>query len=115
MHQITINVLTARSEIFKALVESQDSSSIIGISSEELGSGTYMTSVKEIIMEDEDDCIVVLNSYDASGYFLEKNKIRLTSINCVIPFHGIFENPFLKAIRKEPASAGNKQNQDYIF
>lgn len=113
--QITVDVITTRTEIYKALLESEDNQSIIGIASEDLGPGMFLTSVKEIL-DDENDFIIVLSSYDATGYFLEKNKVSLNSITGVIPFKAVFKNPFLKELqkKKEPATATGK-TPDYIF
>lgn len=114
--QLVIDVITTRKEIYKALVESEDNQSIIGIASNELGPGMFMTSVKEIV-NDGADLIIVLNSYDTSGYFLEKNKINLDSITGVLPFKAVFTNPFLKALeaKGQQEANSNQHKQDYIF
>lgn len=115
--QLVIDIVTARKDIFNALVDSEDNQSIIGISSEELGPGMYMTSVKEII-DEGGDMLIVLNSYDTSGYFLEKNKVHLSTITGVIPFKAVFINPFLKALEGEenPRTPQAKKNEpDYIM
>ena len=97
--QITIDLISTREEVYRALVESEENQSIIGIASEDLGPGMFLTSVKEVL-DDADDTLVVLNSYDTTGYFLEKNKVSLTSITGVIPFKAVFKNPFLKELQK---------------
>src|SRR5688572_6950354 len=113
--QITIDLLTNRDEIYKALLESEDSQSIIGIASEELGPGMFMTSVKDVL-HDNSDCLVVLNSYDVTGYFLEKNKISLSKIKSVIPFKAVFTNPFLKGVNREGYHETPVQKDlDFIF
>jgi hypothetical protein len=113
--QITVDVITTRKEIYEALLESEDNQSIIGISSQQLGPGMYLTSVREIL-NDGDDVIVVLCSYDTTGYFLEKNKVSLNSISGVIPFKAVFQNPFLKELEKEIKSeTATGTKPDYIF
>lgn len=114
--QITIDVITARKEIFKALAESADNQCIIGIASKDLGPGMFMTSVKEIL-NDGDDVIIVLNSYDTTGYFLEKNRIPLKNITGVLPFKAVFTNPFLREVQSEAdrKAEGEEMKPDYIF
>ena len=114
--QLVIDIITARKDIFNALVDSEENESIIGIASNDLGQGMFMTSVKEI-MEDGEDVLIVLNSYDTSGYFLEKNKVHLSRIKGIIPFRAVFTNPFLKSLgEQEPHDDSMQQeNPDYIF
>lgn len=113
--QITVDVITTRRDIYNALCESEDNQSIIGISAGELGPGLYMTMVKEII-DHGDDMLIVLNSYDRTGYFLEKNKIALSDINGVIPFKAVFTNPFLKGLAEsQNDEAGQARSADYLF
>jgi hypothetical protein len=114
--QIVIDIITTREDIHHALVESEENQSIIGIASKDLGQGMFMTTVKEITVEAE-DVLIVLNSYDTSGYFLEKNKVHLSRITGIIPFKAVFTNPFLKALEEqEPQETSAQQNNpDYIF
>jgi hypothetical protein len=114
--QITIDVITTRKEIFKALVESEENQSIIGITSKDLGEGMFMTSVKEIL-NDDDDVLIVLNSYDITGYFLEKNRVFLKNITGVIPFKAVFTNPFLKELqlKADRQAQAEEKKPDYIF
>src|SRR5688572_26910832 len=114
--QLVIDIITKREDIYKALVDSEENQSIIGIASENLGQGMFMTSVKEIIGEGQ-EILIVLNSYDTSGCFLEKNKVHLSKITGVIPFKAVFTNPFLKALEAEERRGRSDQqhNPDYIF
>lgn len=112
--QITVDIITARKEIYNALVESEDHQSIIGIASPELGPGMFMTSVKEVVHEDN-DVLIVLSSYDATGYFLEKNIVSLSSITGVIPFKTLFVNPFLKELQKREPVLEEGKKPDYLF
>jgi hypothetical protein len=116
MEQIIFDVLTSKTEILNALLESEDSNCIVGINSTEFNAGPVMTVVKEILHNDGEDAIVILNSYDATGYFLDKNKISLASITSVIPFKKIFGNPYMKGIQKDgPLSVFNLEDKDYII
>ncbi|HET9486816.1 MAG TPA: hypothetical protein VFO54_05255 [Chryseosolibacter sp.] len=114
--QITIDVINTREEVYRALVESEENQSIIGIASEELGPGMFLTSVKEVL-DDAGEVVVVLNNYDTTGYFLEKNRVSLTSIKGVIPFKAVFRNPFLKELQKteNPVTPASERKPDYIF
>lgn len=112
--QIIIDVITTRKEIHEALLDSEDNQSIIGIASKDLGPGMFMTSVKEIL-NDGNDQLVVLNSYDITGYFLEKNKILLKNISGVIPFKAVFTNPFLRDLTEQQNNDESQKKPDYIF
>ena len=77
------------------------SRSIIGVRSRLLGPGTYFTSVKEILMTDDDDHFKVkLQGYDMTGYVLDKSELSIQDIEYVIPFNALFENPFLRDLQR---------------
>jgi hypothetical protein len=104
MNKLILDILTSREAMLKALVESRTLNSIIGIHSKEVGEGTYLTSVKDILFTDDDaDPVIVLENYDSTGYFFEKNVVPLSAIQSVIPFKSVFQNPFLKEIEKQTA------------
>jgi hypothetical protein len=100
MDQVTLQILTSPSTILKALLESKLSKSVIGIRSKSLGHGTSMTTVEELIINDNETTIV-LKGYDMSGYFLDRHSLRLDEIESVIPFDALFENPFLRVVQKD--------------
>jgi hypothetical protein len=111
----SIDLVTNRDEIYKALLESEDSQTIIGIASADLGPGIFMTLVLDIIDDGKDE-IAVLNSYDITGYFLEKNKIPIRNITSVIPFRGVFVNPFLKQVHRASTESNHeKRDLDYLL
>ena len=114
--RLIIDIITRQADIYKTLVDSEENQSIVGIASEDLGQGMFMTSVREIIDEGQ-DVLIVLNSYDTSGCFLEKNKVHLSKITGVVPFKAVFTNPFLKALEAEERrdSDEKQQSADYIF
>jgi hypothetical protein len=101
MDQITLNVLRSKDDILKALFQSKVSKLIIGIKSDVLGRGTYMTSVVELLVDENDNTTVVLKGYDMTGYFLNKSTLKLEEIESVIPFTTVFENPFLRDFQRE--------------
>jgi hypothetical protein len=116
MTEVVLDGFSDRDQILNALIESKNSHSIIGITCNEIGSGTFRASVKEIDLLDDGDALIVLSSYDTTGYFLEKNRIRLSQISRVIPFVSFFDNPFLRKIeRMKPTQNNanpNSQNSD---
>ncbi|MBT1697428.1 hypothetical protein KK083_11110 [Fulvivirgaceae bacterium PWU4] len=120
MDKIVVEIVTSADEILKSLMESHDSGTMIGITSPELGPDTYITAVRDILIDD-DDPIIVIRGYDRSGYFFSKDTLSLKSITSVIPFNSIFDNPFLREVKKElEVIRGNRENnasiktEDYI-
>lgn len=120
MDKIFVEIVTSADEILKSLVESHGSGTMIGITSPELGPGTYITAVRDILIDD-DDHIIVIRGYDRSGYFFSKDTLNLKNITSVIPFNSIFDNPFLREVKKElEVIRGNRENsasvkaEDYI-
>jgi hypothetical protein len=101
MDQVTLNILSDKEDILKALLQSKRSNSIIGIKAQPLGPGTYMTSVLELLITENNDTTVVLRGYDMTGYFLDKSTLKLEEIESVIPFTALFENPFMRDVRRE--------------
>ena len=114
--QITIDLITKRREIYDALRESEENDCILGISSPDLGPGMFMTSVREII-HDGDEIFIVLNSYDSTGYFFEKNRISLDNVTGVLPFKTVFGNPFLKKLQTngDGPTDGTNDSPDYVL
>jgi hypothetical protein len=106
MNQVMLDIITSPDRILQALIDSKNSQTIIGITSSEIGPGTYLASVKDVQISEDQDPLIVLSSYDMTGYFLDKNKIGLSSISSVTPFNTFFGNPFLRAVQR-----GSSQNQ----
>lgn len=100
MDKIVVEIITEPAEMLKCLMESHNSGTMIGITSIELGPETYITAVRDILI-DEDDPIIVVKGYDRNGYFFSKDTLRLKEISSVIPFASIFDNPFLRGVKKE--------------
>jgi hypothetical protein len=101
MERITLNVINAKDEILKALLESKESNSIIGIKAAPLGPGTYMTNVVNLIIDGNYNTTIVLRGYDMTGYFFDTSTVHLEEIEGVIPFSASFENPFLRDVKRE--------------
>jgi hypothetical protein len=81
-------------DILSLLHKSKDFTLAIGIRSDKLGPGIYVTCVENISLEG--DFMVVLKPYDATGKMLETNRLRLSEILSVLPFNSKFQNPFHK-------------------
>jgi hypothetical protein len=88
-------------DIFKALLDSKDRGTAIGIKARVLGKGMFVTSVEDILLGDgHDNTKVVLKGYDFTGHVLETDNILLTEIEGVCQFSSKFGNPFLNTLNK---------------
>lgn len=88
-------------EIFRALLESKEGATAIGIKSEILGKGMFVTGVDDILIGDgHENTTVVLKGYDFTGHVLSTNSIRLSEIEGVCQFPSKFGNPILKTLSK---------------
>lgn len=88
-------------EIFKALLESKDNGTAIGIKSSLLGKGMFVTGVEDILVGDgNENTRIILKGYDFTGHILETNVISLTDIEGVCCFSSKFGNPILKTLSK---------------
>ena len=83
-------------DMLNILFESKEHGIAVGIKAPTLGDGIYVTAVDDIILDQ--DIIIVLKSYDITGYMLETNKLKLGEIRSVFPFKSAFENPYMKNI-----------------
>lgn len=90
-----------RKEIFKALLDSKERGTAIGIKSAVLGQGVFVTAIKDILLGDgHENTNIVLKGYDFTGHVLERNMVRLTDIEAICRFSSKFGNPILKALSK---------------
>jgi hypothetical protein len=88
----------SRSAIVHELLLCRDNKSAIGIWSSSLGKGMFMCFVKEVVMdEDEDDIVVILNESDFNSSAFETHVLYLYEIEKIF------------RIRVEPASRMNIQ------
>ncbi len=88
-------------EVLKALLESKDRGTAIGIKSDVLGKGMFVTGVDDILIGDgNENTTIILKGYDFTGHVLEVNYIRLTDILGVCQFSSKFGNPILKTLSK---------------
>jgi hypothetical protein len=110
MTKVTLDILTSKDDILKALFQNKLCGSIIGITSNVLGPGTYFTTVIELIMRDN-ETLIELKGYDMSGYFFDRSKLTLEEIESVIPFNSSFTNPFLRDMEREVGHDNNRKFQ----
>ena len=88
-------------DIFRALLDSKDRGTAIGIKAGVLGKGMFVTGVDDILLGDgHDNTKVVLKGYDFTGHVLETNSILLTEIEGVCRFSSKFGNPFLSTLSR---------------
>ena len=88
-------------DIFKALLDSKDRGNAIGIKSDVLGKGMFVTGVDDILIGDGyENTTVILTGYDFTGHVLETNRIRLTDIRGVCTFPSKFGNPVFETLSK---------------
>jgi hypothetical protein len=101
MSQVTLEIVTSREAIVRALFQSRMSKSLLGLKSKVLGPGTYFTTVKEILLKENDEVLIKIEGYDMTGYFLDKSDINLSDIEYVIPLTALFENPFTRDLERD--------------
>ncbi len=92
-------------KILEILNDSLRYGQAVGINSPTLGTGLYITAVDKILnyndFFDQREVVVVLKGYDITGYFFEKNVVRLHEIKSVWRLNSKFRNPFLDECRRE--------------
>jgi hypothetical protein len=84
--------------ILKALIESKQNGTAIGINAPGFFNGILVTGIEDIVLEHDSDAIIILKKYDSNGYFLQHHKLKVGEIVSVCPFKSSFENPFLKEL-----------------
>ncbi|HEX8038022.1 MAG TPA: hypothetical protein VF490_02675 [Chryseosolibacter sp.] len=88
-------------EVFKALLESRENGTAIGIKAPVLGKGMFVTGVENILIGDGyENTRIILKGYDFTGHVLETNSVWLTDIEGVCSFASKFGNPILKTLSK---------------
>jgi hypothetical protein len=88
-------------EVFRALLDSKERGTAIGIKSAVLGRGMFVTGVDEILIGDgRENTRIILKGYDFTGHVLATNSIPLTEIEGVCMFDSKFGNPILKTLSK---------------
>ncbi|MGC1240212.1 MAG: hypothetical protein WA874_01430 [Chryseosolibacter sp.] len=86
-------------EIFKALLDSKERGTAIGIKSSMLGKGMFVTAVQDILIGDgRENTHIIFKGYDFTGHVLDINSVRLTDIEGICCFTSKFGNPILKTL-----------------
>ncbi len=85
-------------EIFKALLDSKERGTAVGVKSSRLGKGMFVTAVDDILIGDHTR--VIFRGYDFTGHVLETNVLSLTDIEGICSFETKFGNPIVKALGK---------------
>lgn len=95
---VKFDFLRAPNAMLGALVASKEKGTAIGINAPVLGTGIYITAVEKILNNndifDQSEIVIVLKAYDITGYFFERNVIKLNEIKSVWPLKSPFKNPF---------------------
>ena len=66
-------------EVFKALLDSKERGTAIGIKADQLGKGMFVTAIDDILIGDgQENTRIILKGYDFTGHVLETNSVRLT-------------------------------------
>ena len=95
---LACDFVSDRCQVLALLIKSKHDGLAIGINSRVMGGGTYITSVEDILLDEE--LMILLKPYDANGRMLNITTLKLSDIESVLPFSSKFENPFLKDIRR---------------
>ena len=79
--------VSSRKEIIEELLFCRDNAGAVGIWSPSLGKGMFMCFVKEVVMdEDEDDIVLILNENDMMGSNFETHVLYLYEIERIYQF-----------------------------
>lgn len=96
MSKLSTEFVSDPGEMLMILKESKEQGTAVGIKASVLGAEIYVTAVEEILSGGE--IIIVVKSYDITGYMLGTNKLRLGEITSVCPFKSPFENPYMRTL-----------------
>jgi hypothetical protein len=81
------SLTSSRKEIIDELLKCRDNACAIGIWSSSLGKGMFLCFVKEVVMdEDEEDVVVILNENDLHGLNFETHVLYLSEIEQIFRF-----------------------------
>lgn len=80
-----------KKNIFKELALSKESGNAIGVYSNAMGDGMFLTVVEQI----EANGLIVFNRYDMSGTILNRYELTLDEIKMVCPVNQRYRHPLL--------------------
>ena len=81
-----------RKSLSKALSRSRKDGTVVGIYSDVLGEGMFVTAVDDIYSYDKEE-IITLKPYDLSGVILKRTTIALSEIRAICVFDIPYKNP----------------------
>jgi hypothetical protein len=93
-----VGFITHPDQILEALIESHKSNTTIGIEAPGIFKGILVTGIENIVLNFDGDPVILLRKYDSNGYFLDRDRLKLSEIESVCPFTSSFENPFLRSL-----------------
>lgn len=85
----------SRKQMLNALIESRKNGTAIGIYSDVLGEGMFVTGVDDVY-NDNNEQIVVLNQYELSGLILLRSTLSVGEIKGVCAFDMPYRSPLLQ-------------------
>lgn len=94
LRELRVQFIRNKNAILKQIKLCRKSGGLIGVYSDELGKGMFLTTVDHI-HSINDEVLVVFKPYDVSGDFLEKTSVPLKDISGICPFNQIYEEPIL--------------------
>jgi len=96
MNSVQHEVVREPASILSILTRSREAGTTVGICAALLGAGIHLTSVEDLLIDE--DIVIVLKPYDATGCILSVARLRLSDIDYVLPFNSTFINPFFKSL-----------------
>jgi hypothetical protein len=100
MNELKFDFVRDTKEILEILTNSMLHGNAVGINCPAMGTGIFITAVDNILNDNDffDQCeiIIIFKRYDITGYFFERNVIKLYEIKSVWPLKSPFVNPFLE-------------------
>ena len=105
MQEVEFDFVKDNAGMLDILNNSMVNGSAVGIQCPALGTGIYITAVDRMLnytdFFDQCEVVVVLKGYDITGYFFERNVVKLHEIKSVWPLKSEFRNPFLNSYKKK--------------
>jgi hypothetical protein len=92
LRQLEVNFLTSKKKILNHIRLCKQSGGLIGVYSERLGDGMFLTTVEEM-HEKGNDISVTLKPIDMSGTRLKKSVLSIKEITSICPFNQMYFEP----------------------
>ena len=95
LRELQVQFIRNRNAILQQIKLCRKSGGLIGVYSDELGKGMFLTTVDHIHSID-DEVLIVFKPYDVNGDFLQRTSLPLKDISGICPFNQIYEAPALR-------------------